>query len=164
MFAARTNSGDPMTRFLSKSCPSAASTGRKLWESGGLRPGGKRPELGACPAPTGAPDRTRTCAHGSGSRCSHSTGVGENTTLNCTFVGSRTDPHSNRIGLVQVSSIGTSAGGGPRLASRESCDNMRVRLDRSATHVYNGPLTPDEEKTTWPDDFQSRSPTSSGTN
>ena len=48
-----------MTRFLSKSCPSAASTGRKLWESGGLRPGGKRPELGACPAPTGAPDRTR---------------------------------------------------------------------------------------------------------
>ena len=23
-----------MTRFLSKSCPSAASTGRKLWESG----------------------------------------------------------------------------------------------------------------------------------
>ena len=55
-----------MTRFLSKSCPSAASTGRKLWESGGLRPGGKRPELGACPAPTGAPDRTRTCAHGSG--------------------------------------------------------------------------------------------------
>ncbi len=57
-----------MTRFLSKSCPSAASTGRKLWESGGLRLGGKRPELGACPAPTGAPDRTRTCAHGSGIR------------------------------------------------------------------------------------------------
>ncbi len=121
-------------------------------------------ELGGFPVIAGAPDRTRTCAHGSGSRCSHSTGVGENTTLNCTFVGSRTDPHSNRIGLVQVSSIGTSAGGGPRLASRESCDNLRVRLDRSATHVYNGPLTPDEEKTTWPDDFQSRSPTSSGTN
>ncbi len=66
-----------MTRFLSKSCPSAASTGRKLWESRGIRSGGKHPELGACPAPTGAPDRTRTCAHGS------TTEASPNTTPNC---------------------------------------------------------------------------------
>ena len=91
-----------MTRFLSKSCPSAASTGRKLWESGGLRPGGKRPELGACPAPTGAPDRTRTCAHGSGGRCSIHGRAAENGTLTCGVAGSRSTCDLTHGCLVQA--------------------------------------------------------------
>ena len=55
-----------MTRFLSKPRPSPAGRRGNPQESAGIRLAGKRPEQGIPAVIAGAPDRTRTCAHGSG--------------------------------------------------------------------------------------------------
>ncbi len=66
-----------MNQFLSKPRPSPAGRRGNPQGPAGIRLAGKRPEQGIPAVVAGAPDRTRTCAHGS------TTEASPNTTSNC---------------------------------------------------------------------------------